>query len=174
MTISPYILATAAQMSDDFRIETDRLEVVPGTLTLWDAERDNRKYFEELLRARVPESWPPPPAPDPGEEGWWTWYFIARTDSERVLVGLGGVKGWPTLTGEVQLGCSFLPEAQAHGYGTEGFGALTRWALEQPSVNCVFAEINMDNEPALGVLNHLGFVQVGKGADENLIRFKRE
>ena len=176
MTVSTGILAMDVQIPEDLRIETDRLEIIPGTLALWDAERDDRKRFAELLNARVPENWPPPPAPDPSEGGWWSWYFVARnpSGSERVLIGYGGVKGWPALTGDVQLGCSFLPEFQADGYGTEGVGALTRWALQQPSVKRVFAEISIDNEAARGILAAIGFVKVGEGGSENLVRFKYE
>jgi [ribosomal protein S5]-alanine N-acetyltransferase len=174
MTRNVGILADTIQAHPNLRIETEHLRIIPGTLELWEAERGERNYFAELLRARVPENWPPPLVPDPSEGGWWTWYVVARggSEAEEVLVGSGGMKGWPALTGEIQLGCSFLLEFQALGYGTELIRALTRWSLEQPNVRHVFAEIHRDHEAAREVLNRVGFVRVGKGAAENLDRFK--
>jgi RimJ/RimL family protein N-acetyltransferase len=158
------------------RIQTTRLRLIPGTSMLWHAEREDKSRFAELLGARVPETWPPPIVPDPSDGGWWSWYFLARESSaqEWVLIGLAGLKGWPSVNESVQMGCSFLPEFRDMGYGTEGVGALTRWALTQPNVKRVFAEIVIENKAAHVVLERVGYVKVGAGSEDSLVRFKCE
>jgi len=73
----------------------------------------------------------------------------------------------------VQMGCTFLPEYQAQRYGTEAFGALSDWALSQPDVEQVSAEVNVGNAAAIGVLKRLGFSQLPNDQDGFLIFQRR-
>jgi ribosomal-protein-alanine N-acetyltransferase len=166
------------QVPIDLHLLTDRMKLVPGTSALTHSEIENPSLFSELLAARVPEDWPPESVPDPSSpygDGWWVWYFLThpQASEKSVLIGLGGLKGWPAVNGSVQLGCSFLPEYQKSGYGTEAVRALTEWALSQPSVKQVYADISTENPAAHGVLKSIGFVLAGEGAGENLTRFVR-
>jgi hypothetical protein len=45
---------------DDFRLTTERLELVAGTLHLARAEVADRAELARRLRARVPREWLPP------------------------------------------------------------------------------------------------------------------
>jgi RimJ/RimL family protein N-acetyltransferase len=176
MTYRSGVLSDDLHLPPDLSVSTDRLQLIPGTSALADAEREDRRRFSELLSARVPDNWPPEIVPDPHAGGWWTWYFVAREtpDQGPVLIGVGGLRGWPAVDGSLQMGCSFLPEFRGHGYGTEGVRAITRWALMQSNVKRVFAEICLDNKPAHEVLKKVGFVQVGEGSEDKLVRFRCE
>ena len=40
-------------------LHTDRLDLIPATIALSRAEIDDRAGFARLLRAAVPQNWPP-------------------------------------------------------------------------------------------------------------------
>jgi [ribosomal protein S5]-alanine N-acetyltransferase len=154
-------------------IETPRLKLVPATVALARAEIGDRGAFARLVRASVPENWPPDSLADalpvflgwleaaPDRVGWFGWYALAAVTCEAlpVLVASGGFMG-PPQEGSVDIGYSVLPQFQGRGYATEMVGGLVRWALGQPGVARVVAETEWANPASVRVLNKVGFAQV--------------
>jgi ribosomal-protein-alanine N-acetyltransferase len=177
MTVSKGRLGETWADTPGLPVETDRLRLIPATSTTLASESSDRTAFAKAVGATVPDNWPPQPCLDPDSPdgaAWWIWYFVRRrTDGEEpVLVGFGGFKGWPAVTGAVQLGCAFLEQHQAKGYGTEAVHAMTQWALAQ-SVGRVVAEVPFGNTASIKVLTKLGFKPAGSQPDEKLLRYER-
>ena len=171
----------------DIRLTTERLELIAATPEMVRAEIADRPRFARLLRARVPEKWPPPLNDEesmrfalryleshPGVAGWMQWYFILRADGAdgRVAIGNGGFRGKPGPDGTVEVGYSVLEKYQKTGYGTEAVGALLSWAFAHPEVTRVTAETYPDLTPSIRVLKKSGYVKIGKGSEERTIRFE--
>jgi len=112
-------------------LRTARLELVAATLDLVLAELSGRPALSRLLRADVPDSWPPGEydrdaleffrarlAADPGAAGWYGWYAIAvgGDGTERSLVAAAGFLGPPDTDGMVEIGYSALPEERGKGH----------------------------------------------------------
>jgi RimJ/RimL family protein N-acetyltransferase len=173
-------------MMENFKITTERLELIAGTVELFRVRVDDRESLSRELGAHVPENWPPPlldqDAMDftakyldenPGAGGW-TFYFIvlpARDTGERTLVGCGGFKGKPTEDGAVEIGYAMLPEFQRAGYATEAAGAFVRWAFSQPQVARVIAETYPELRPSIRVMEKNGLRFIGDGSEERVIRY---
>ncbi len=166
-------------------IETPRLKLVPATLALARAEIGDRDAFARLVRASVPENWPPDSLADalpvflgwleaaPDRVGWFTWYALAAVTGEAlpVLVASGGFMG-PPQEGSVDIGYSVLPQFQGQGYATEMVGGLVRWALGQPGVARVVAETEWANPASVRVLDKVGFAQVEPPIEAGAARFE--
>jgi RimJ/RimL family protein N-acetyltransferase len=158
-------------------VTTERLKLIPATQELVQAESAGPAVLGKSLDAVVPETWPPKHVPDPESPdgaGWWNWYFVLRPfdGSEPLLIGFGGFKGWPSVTGTVQIGCAVSEDHQARGYGTEAFAAMTEWAFSQ-SIDRVITDVPSGHVSALKILAETGFVDAGAGADEMLTRYER-
>lgn len=165
-------------------IETSRLRLVPATMELARAEMGDRRQLGQLLRAYVPENWPPEAVGDalptlltcleaaPDRVGWFGWYALAATEvvALPVLVGSGGFKG-PPHAGEVETGYSVLPQYQGKGYATEMVVGLVRWALKHAEVDRIVAETEWANPASVRVLLKAGFVPDGVAAMEGSVRF---
>lgn len=169
-----------------FTITTDRLELIAGTPQLADADINDRTQFASLLRARVPDAWPPPLndrdsmkwferylIEHPDGVGWVTWYLILREDKrgERVAIGNGGFKGKPTSDGIAEVGYSVLEEFQRQGYATEATRGLVAWAFEHPEVSTVIAETFPILTGSIRVMEKNGFTFTGDGSEEGVIRY---
>lgn len=176
MTDTPYL-----------HIITERLELIAGTLELANTEASNLPALGKLLKAYIPESWPPEFKDADtvaffaqqlarGEEqvGWWSWYFILREHPPygRVLIGNGGFKGQPTPAGDVEIGYSILKEFQRSGYGSEAVQGLIDWAFSHNEVRHVMAETLPELQASQGLLRKLGFHYVGAGFETDSIRFE--
>ena len=175
MTVTRGHLGAQFQLPANFRVQTDRLHLVPSLGELAGADWNQHHQLSQLLGAAVPAEWPPDLVIDhhsPNGEGWWDWYIVKHDDGQPVLIGMAGLKGWPMVSADVQLGCAFLPEFQSHAYGTEAVEALTAWALSQLGVQRVTAETPVDNQGAIAVLTSLGFGRL-ESDDPALLRFGR-
>ena len=173
MTSSRGALHIDWRLPDNFRMRTEHLDLIPTSPQLAGADWLERAALALHVGAPVPAEWPPtlvtdPSAPDGA--GWWDWYVVKRDAEGAVLIGMMGIKGWPDVSQEVQIGCAFLPEFQRRGFGTEAVEALTSWALEQPNVRCVVAETPLENAGAATVLRKLGFVPATSD-EPSLLRF---
>ncbi len=158
----------------EFSLTSKRLDIVPANHELADMEWNDRERLAEQLSAHVPELWPPELVEDhssPNGDGWWDWYVISKENDRRVLIGIAGLKGWPSLSSTVQVGCAFLPEFRQLGYGTEAVDSLTTWALSQPHVDRVFAETPVGNQGATSILRSLGFEQTDS-SEASVLRFE--
>ncbi|MDH5223563.1 MAG: GNAT family N-acetyltransferase [Actinomycetota bacterium] len=60
-----------------------------------------------------------------------------------------------------EIGFTVAPAHQGRGVATEAVRALLAYAFERQDVGTVRAVIDADNEPSIGVVEHLGFRLVG-------------
>jgi len=163
-----------SQLPEDFRIRTERLDLIPSGSQLADTQSHEHTRLSQLLGARIPNDWPPEMVVDrssPEGAGWWNWYIVERQTDDKVLIGTAGVKGWPSLSGSVQAGCAFLPQFQWQGYGTEAVRGLTSWLLSQPQIDRVIADVPAANESSIRIVRKLGF-DLSSSNDE-LLRFEK-
>lgn len=174
-------------VSSHLKLKTDRLELFAGSANILDAEINDLAELTRQLDATVPEDWPPDLSDaaavflfkdrleqGPEQVGWWCWYFVhvEKDGEDRTLIGNGGFKGRPTPDGTVEIGYSLLPLYRNRGYATEAVTRLVAWAFEHPEVRRVFAETAADNAASRRVLEKAGFVEVGEGAEEGMVRFE--
>lgn len=92
-----------------FHIRTKRLDLIPATLEILEADRDDRQKLARLLSAAVPGSWPPPlldeetlgefirMTAENADPLFITWYWVRDNPAEgaRVLIGSGGIAPAP-------------------------------------------------------------------------------
>jgi RimJ/RimL family protein N-acetyltransferase len=161
---------------ETIRIQTERLELIAATEELAKAEINNHTELSSLLRAQVPDAWPPEfndlqtmtftlqqLQGKPEQVGWWAWYFVlkGRSDGERVAIGYGGFKGLPDGSANVEVGYSIHKEYQRQGYGSEATAGLVNWAFEQ-DVRSVTAETLPELVASIGVLEKNDFVYMAR------------
>jgi ribosomal-protein-alanine N-acetyltransferase len=72
----------------------------------------------------------------------------------------------------VEIGYSVLPAFQLRGIATEMVIGASRWALAEPAVRAVEAEVRRDNRASMRVLEKAGFVLQGAGAELGTRRFR--
>lgn len=166
-------------------VRTERLELIPGTPELTQAEIVDRARLAALLDVAPITDWPPPLndadsmayfadylAEHPDAVGFCVWYFVLTTGSQRRLIGNGGFKGLPDASGTLEIGYSLLPSDQRKGYGTEIVGGLVGWAFAQPSVHRLIAETLPELTPSIRVLEKNGFRHIGAGSEPGVIRLE--
>jgi RimJ/RimL family protein N-acetyltransferase len=170
-------------------IITQRLELIPATLELCDAETAGSEALSQLLRARVSSSWPPSVferddvkrlrqmlEADPVEESWTLHYILLHArakDEGRELVGIAGYAGPPTETGIVEIGYAITTEHQRQGYATEAVNALVSRAFADPSVNTIRANTYPTLEPSIKVLEKTKFVRIGSESKSGVVSYER-
>lgn len=162
---------------------TRRLKLIAGTKELAEAEIKDTKKFSKLLRASIPENWPPDNLKDVQNlflelykehhnwEKWITWYAVRIDTDYPILCGDIGFKGPADKKGMVEIGYSVLPQYQGEGFATEMVSGIVRWANRQPSVKQIEAEVNIENKASIRVLEKNDFFRIGKGVEINTIRF---
>ncbi len=107
----------------------------------------------------------------PGREEWASdWSILLRSGE---VVGGIGFKGVPDENGYVEIGYGIDEPYRRHGYATEATAALVRWALGQPGVQCVQAQIEDGNEISQKVLLTNGFLRNGRGEEGPLFECRR-
>lgn len=163
---------------------THRLRLVPATVELVRAELNGNAALAQALGAVVPANWPPETLAEvtplfldclerePGDVGWYGWYgLLSDVEPGALVLGAsGGFKG-PPENGTVEIGYAVLPQFQGRGYATEMVLAMTGWALAQPGVECVMAEVMTGNSASLRVLAKAGFEPAGDGEEPGSLRF---
>ena len=168
---------------------TERLQLIPATVALCQAELIGREAVARALGAAVPISWPPPVlerddverihrqlASDPRARVWTLHYLLRASpgaDDLPALVGVAGFGGPPSPEGEVQIGYAVALEHQGRGYATEAVTALIARAFEDPGVTVVVATTFPTLASSIGVLRKTGFMHVGDDRDTLLMRFER-
>lgn len=169
-------------------LETERLELVPGTGAMLRADLAGPAALADALGADVPASWPPDlydePAirftlnaleAHPDYAAWGFHYFVLRPGAEgartRTVVGVGGFKG-PPLDGTVEIGYSIVPEFRRRGLATEAVRAFIDRSFADPRVRRVIAETLPELRPSIGVLEKVGMRQIGPGSEPGVIRFE--
>jgi RimJ/RimL family protein N-acetyltransferase len=169
------------------RLQTARLELVPGTAELGRAEIGDRPRFSLLLGADVPAAWPPPENDEqtmtffteyvennPDGVGWAAWYILLRAeDGRKTAIGTCGFKGGPDKDGTVETGYAVLPEHQRRGYAPEAVAGLVAWAFGHPEVRRVIAHTFPDLRASIRVLEKCDFTPAGVGEEAGTVRYER-
>ena len=168
-------------------IHTARLDLIPGTTAVIQAELAGREALADVLGLEIPDSWPPPlydtdamqwmlgQLEEDGEfEVWGFRYFVRRGAGSEpgMAIGAGGFKGPPTPEGSVEIGYSVLPEFQRQGFATEAAEGLLQRAYEDSRVTHVLAETLPGLVPSIGVLEKTGFIALGEGSEPEVIRYE--
>jgi [ribosomal protein S5]-alanine N-acetyltransferase len=128
---------------------TERLQLIPVTLRLCDAEGHGPDALARELGAQVPRSWPPSVfEPDDvarirrrlevdSRSSIWTLHYVLRRPAEAAgqpeLVGVAGFGGLPTAEGVVDIGYAIAVEHQRRGYATEAVSAAAENRLRARS-----------------------------------------
>lgn len=82
---------------------------------------------------------------------WLSFWMIVLKDS-KTIIGSIGFKGIPTNSGRVEIGYGINSIYERRGYATEAAKAMISFALEQPDVSEVVAEVDKDNISSQRVL----------------------
>ena len=170
------------------RIRTERLDLVPATLEILEADRNDRQNLGRLLDAEIPGSWPPPLLDDAtlvafnqmlaegGDPLFAAWYWVLDDPAVggRVLIGTGGTATPPTLEeteGQVLIGYAVLGEFQGRGYATEAVRHLIPAIFSLPGIRQIEAATYPDLAASIHVLEKNGFVRAGEGFEEGTIAY---
>ncbi len=87
-------------------------------------------------------------------------------EPERRLIGHIGFHDPPGPEGKVEVGYTVWPEHRRQGYAQEAVEALFDWAEREHGIHRFVASVGPWNEPSLGLVRKLGFVQTGVQMDE--------
>ena len=169
-------------------IGTPRLELVPSTVQLLDAEIESNQRLALELDAVVPDDWPPGEydrpaiqtfrdrlADNPADTGWYSWYAILRSDdsAQRLLVGAAGFMGPPDRDGLIEIGYSVVPSYGARGFATEMVEGLVRRAFSDTRVKRIVAHTTPGNAASIKILKRLGFEYAGSGKEVGTVQYER-
>lgn len=168
---------------------TDRLELVPATVALCDAEALGPSAVADALGSDIPTSWPPPVfepddvarvrqqlIADAGSASWTLHYVLRRqtvSAKRPILVGVAGYGGPPDTDGLVEIGYAILSDHQCRGYATEAVGALVSHAFADASIRGVVATTYHTLQASIRVLEKAGFAEVSRDQQTGLMRFER-
>lgn len=163
-------------------IQTERLSLEPAPVAFIEAlERKDMAAAEQIMNVRITGDWFEGPQhwmrlrirqlrEAPALDRWLLHAMVLSTPDgdapARTMVGHCGYHGAPDATGMVEVGYSVAPPFRRRGYAIEAVRGLIANAFGRPEVTRVRASIRPDNEPSLGLIAQLGFVQVGEQMDE--------
>ena len=106
---------------------------------------------------------------DEPARGPWLVRAIVLPETRELIghVGFHGPPGINSLQGRraVEVGYTIFPEHRRSGYATEAVRALLDWARAQ-GIDHFVASVGPENEPSLGIVRRLGFVEVGRHWDD--------
>ena len=169
-------------------LRTARLDLVPGTVALYEDELAAPGHLGERLGAQVPPGWPPGEHDHAAVEfflsrtredgdaasGWYAWYIVFRGagDEPAALAGSIGYFG-PPREGVVEIGYSVVECFRGRGIASEAIAAMATRALAVPGVERVMAQTAEDNAPSQGALRRAGFHDAGPGREPGMRRFER-
>jgi [ribosomal protein S5]-alanine N-acetyltransferase len=146
------------------------------------AELESRQALGHVLRAVIPESWPPDLydadavnymlhwLATHSQQSTWGFYYIVEKASVAdqglpLAVGAGGYKGAPNAAGSVEVGYSVVPERRRRGYAREAVDGWLANAFADLRVQRVIAHTLQGLEPSIAVLRSAGFTFNGAGVD---------
>lgn len=164
-----------------------RLELVPASRELIQAELDSHNKLASALGVRVPDDWPPGqydrPAIEyfkarltekPEDVGWYSWYAIRRAteSTPATLVGASGFFGPPTADQVVEVGYSIVSAFEGQGYATELLTFLVGYAFSTGNVKRIIAHTTPTNVGSIRVLEKAGFRLVGPGKEPGTVQYE--
>ncbi len=101
---------------------------------------------------------------DPSTQPWLGRMMVLRADG-RTVVGNAGFHMAPDARGVVEIGYSVQPQHRRRGYAQEAVEALLAWAEREHGIRRFAASVSPRNEPSLGLVRKVGFVEVGRHWD---------
>ncbi|PWR73175.1 GNAT family N-acetyltransferase [Methanospirillum lacunae] len=163
---------------------TKRLELIPITVELCNADLTSSEVLGIHLNCCIPDSWPPalltPETLDEFivlltaecESRLYAYYWVKTGDTpdDRVLIGSGGFVR--DKEGAFELGYSVLEEYQQLGYATEAVNEMIKWARTNPGVVCLKACTFPSLIGSIRVLEKTGFIRDGLGSEEGSIAYR--
>ena len=157
-------------------VRQPQVRLVPATVPLLHALKEDRTRFSELIGSPVPEGWPEfPEAIDftlehlqdaPEADHAWSMRFFVDPSTGRLL-GSGGFAGRP-VDRAVEIGYEIAPEFRGRGFGTSAARALVDRAVASGEVDLVIAHTQPGPNPSTGVLLSLGFEHVADQEDPDV------
>jgi len=165
-------------------LRTERLRLVAMTPEMVTADLEDDPALGTLLRATLPEAWPPEDfephviemihrqaIESPQERGFHRYVVWERTEGA-VLVGCIGAFPKPGCV--VELGYSTLPEFQRRGFATEAVRCLVDYLLRQDGVAIIRAQAFTHAEESFKVMQRAGLRPAGQGDDPGTLQYVRE
>lgn len=170
-------------------LKTARLELIPATLQMLEADRDDRCVLGCFLNAGIPGSWPPElldektladfirMSKNASDPYFCSWYWILEEpDRTRTLIGSGGTASCPEIAGAVMIGYSVLGEFWNRGFATEAIRRIVPVILSWPGIWRIIATTYPDLKASIRVLEKSGFVpagvkEAGQGMDEGTVMY---
>lgn len=163
-------------------IYTARLELRAGNREIYNIPYDDPAALARSLDVVIPDNWPVENYDadplvfslkalddDPRAEPWLLRYYIERESN--TLVGFGGGCGLP-VAGSWTIGYSVLPQFRRRGYASEATASLIAEAFTHQEVERIIAETYPELVASIGVMEKNGFVFVGPGNGERVIRYE--
>lgn len=165
-------------------LHTKRLELIPITVELCNADLDSPDALAVHLKCHIPNSWPPalltPETMNEfidlltldGGSRLYAYYWVKRgnTSHDRMLIGSGGFV--QNNEGAFELGYSVLEDFQQQGYATEAVDAMIRWARKTSGLVCFKAYTFPSLIGSIRVLEKNGFIRDGIGSEEGSIAYR--
>lgn len=150
-----------------------QVRLVPATVPLLNALKEDRVLFGELIGSPVPDGWPEFPeaigfalehlqdAPEAAHA--WSMQFFVDAATGRLL-GSGGYAA-PPVDRAVEIGYEVAPQFRGQGFGTAAARALVGHAVASGEVDHVIAHTLPGPNASTGVLVSLGFEHVADQED---------
>jgi [ribosomal protein S5]-alanine N-acetyltransferase len=158
-------------------IAAARMDLVSLSPALMEAAlAGDRAGAEALLGSRLPDPWLEETRglfrmrleqmrKDPSEQAWLTRAMVLR-DPESTVIGHIGFHGPPDARGRVEVGYTVLEGYRRQGYAGEAVRALFDWVATTHGITRFIASVGPWNDPSLGLIRKLGFVQTGVQWDD--------
>ena len=158
-------------------VQTRRLDLVSlGPQVLAALLEGRRRDAEESVGLTFPADWPgelewlmrlrlDQMEKDPGSQPWLLRAIVLR-DPQPQVIGHINFHEPPGETGAVEIGYTIEPPFRRKGYATEAVVGMFEWAEKEHGVGRFIASVSPENEPSLGLISNLGFVETGVQRDE--------
>jgi RimJ/RimL family protein N-acetyltransferase len=164
-------------------IVTPRLELVAMRPECLRSELERDGQLGKLLGCEVTGEWPP----DVWEPHVWelllghfaerpqqiAWHRYVVLREPRVLVGTVNAFQWPERPDEAELGYALVPEFWRRGLATETAEAMVAWIAGLAQVSRLCAHTFPEITASVRILERLGFVLEGPGAEERTVCYRR-
>jgi RimJ/RimL family protein N-acetyltransferase len=108
-----------------------------------------------------------PQVAKPGNNPLYSTFWTMIDKEQKLIVGDLCFKGPPNEQGEIEIGYGTYEDFQGKGFMTEAIGAVAKWAMQQPDVQAVIAETDINNLPSQKNLSRNNFTVYKKV--ENMI-----
>ena len=165
-------------------LRTTRLDLIPATPAMLNAELEGKDAFARAIGATVPDNWPPD-LYDHGAIHWtlrmlsevpdfasWAMYYIVERGEAPTVIGTVGYKGPPGVDATVEIGYGLLEQSRGRGYATEAACALIDRAFADPRVQRVTAQTYPHLTASINVMQRAGLSYGGEAEEPGVIEFQ--